>query len=136
MSAVSRGERRARLGLCGLLPMATPALAHLVEQYGAEEVWAAVLGEGGETRWGRKAAAVNLDGIQAATRVCGARFVVPGDDDWPERLAGLAPVEVNGQGGAPFGLWVRGTLPSFDGAVAMVGSSAVASTPAGAPSAT
>lgn len=127
MSAVSRGERRARLGLCGLLPMATPALAQLVAQYGAEEVWAAVLAEGSETRWGRKAAAVNLEAMHAATQACGARFVVPGDDDWPMPVAGLAVVEVNGQGGAPFGLWVRGSLPSFDGAVAMVGSRAASS---------
>ncbi|MDF1489813.1 DNA-processing protein DprA [Tessaracoccus caeni] len=107
--------------------MATPALAEVVEQYGAEAVWGAVMGDGPDTRWGRKAAAVDLDGLEAATRACGARFLVPGDEDWPAHVAGLAAVEVNDQGGAPFGLWVRGQMPAFDGAVAMVGSRAASS---------
>ena len=39
----------------------------------------------------------------------GIRFVCPGDDEWPRRIADLdrcAPL--NGRGGAPLGLWVRG----------------------------
>lgn len=117
-------ERKARMGLCALVPMATPALAQLVEQYGAVDVWAMVCEEGQEGRWGRKAAAVDLSAVERATRACEARFLMPGDDDWPSGLAGLVSAEVGKQGGAPFGLWVRGTVPEFEGAVAMVGSRA------------
>jgi DNA processing protein len=36
--------------------------------------------------------------------------VCPGDDEWPPRLADLDRCEqLNGRGGAPLGLWVRGT---------------------------
>ena len=39
----------------------------------------------------------------------GLRFVVPGDAEWPARLGDLdrAPA-LNGRGGAPLGLWLRG----------------------------
>ncbi|GGX56035.1 DNA-processing protein DprA [Streptomyces chartreusis] len=46
-----------------------------------------------------------------------ARFVIPGDDDWPETLQDLGS-------SCPFGLWVRGTdplRPLLDRAVAIVG---------------
>lgn len=50
---------------------------------------------------------------------CGARYILPGDDEWPPRLADLAvnldptpPAEIRRAGrdhGVPFGLWVRGS---------------------------
>lgn len=61
---------------------------------------------------------------QAAER--GIRFICPGDDEWPEQLADLAGAgTVNGRGGAPLGLWVRGPLSLEEAtrrAVAVVGS--------------
>ncbi|HEY7719211.1 MAG TPA: DNA-processing protein DprA [Pedococcus sp.] len=56
----------------------------------------------------------------------GIRFVCPGDEEWPQRLDDLDRCEpVDRQGGAPLGLWVRGSA-SLAGAaarsVAVVGS--------------
>lgn len=127
MTDVRAGERRARLGMCGLIPMATPALSKVVLEHGVEEVWSALREDGGSTTWGRKARAVDVDELERATVACGARFVIPGDDEWPVGLAGLSSAEVGAQGGEPFGLWVRGRLPRWEGAVAMVGSRAASS---------
>lgn len=55
----------------------------------------------------------------------GVRFVVPGDDEWPTELADLAGAgALQGRGGPPAGLWVRGPLrlDRLTGAVAVVGS--------------
>lgn len=120
-------ERRARLGLCGLVPMAVPALSRIVAEHGAQEIWRALCEDGDTTVWGRKARAVDLDGLESATAACGARFLIPGDDEWPPGMTGLASAEVGKQGGEPFGLWVRGRLPNLDGAVAIVGSRAASS---------
>ncbi|HMR47983.1 MAG TPA: DNA-processing protein DprA [Arachnia sp.] len=127
MTGAQDQERRARLGLCGLVPMAVPALSKAVEEHGAQDVWHALCEDGETTTWGRKARAVDLDELERATAACGARFLIPGDEEWPPGMAGLAAVEVTKQGGAPFGLWVRGRLPDLEGAVAMVGSRAASS---------
>lgn len=120
-------ERRARLGLCGLIPMASLPLGAVVRQYGASETWHALRQQGESTAWGRKARAVDVAELERATIACGARFLIPGDEEWPSGMAGLASAEVAGQGGEPLGLWVRGRLPSWEGAVAMVGSRAASS---------
>ena len=55
----------------------------------------------------------------------GLRFVVPGDDEWPDALEDLvgAP-SVQERGGIPLGLWVRGPfrLDGLSGSLAVVGS--------------
>lgn len=55
----------------------------------------------------------------------GARFVIPGDDEWPHqvgRLQGKEPIQE--RTGAPLGLWVRGPLrlDALTASVAIVGS--------------
>lgn len=55
----------------------------------------------------------------------GFRFVVPGDDEWPNQLEDLADAEpVQLRGGVPIGLWVAGPLPldELTASVAVVGS--------------
>lgn len=55
----------------------------------------------------------------------GIRFVIPGDPEWPPGLDDLGHgVDVQGLGGVPVGLWVRGPvrLDRLEGAVAVVGS--------------
>lgn len=62
--------------------------------------------------------------MELAARV-GARFVVPGDAEWPGRLAELDRVEpLQRKVGEPVGLWVRGPLrlDQMEKAVAVVGS--------------
>ena len=56
----------------------------------------------------------------------GLRYVVPGDEEWPDQLHDLAYAEdeTNGTGGAPLGLWLRGPLrlDALGRSVAIVGS--------------
>ncbi len=57
---------------------------------------------------------------------CGIRFVCPGDEEWPAVLDDLDGAEpVQGRGGAPVGLWVKGPLSLAEvtgSAAAVVGS--------------
>ena len=125
------GERTARMALCALQPMGNQALAALVAEDGAEAVWEGVRGIGVESRWGRRSMLVDPDAIVRATRKLGARFVIPGDEEWPTQVDDLTGVAAAGEGGAPLGLWIRGThrLGGLSGAVALVG--ARAATPYG-----
>ena len=55
----------------------------------------------------------------------GIRFVIPGDEEWPDSLDDLAWAEpLHERGGVPLGLWVRGPvrLTELAGSVALVGS--------------
>lgn len=64
------------------------------------------------------------EGVLARANGAGIRFVVPGDEEWPDPLDGLAGVGVKENGGVPLGLWVAGPLRLDDLApsVAVVGS--------------
>lgn len=119
-------ERAARMGLCALQPQGNPQLSELVQQHGAVEVWEAVLGRDADSTWGRRAAGMDLAQLAIDTERCGARFVIPFDDEWPISLDGLDGVRLAGQGGRPLGLWVRGSvsLTELVGAVAVVGARA------------
>lgn len=69
-----------------------------------------------------RARLADADGVEelARGRAAGARYVIPGDPDWPQALDDLGPVR-------PYGLWVRGALPlgvHAARAVAIVGSRA------------
>lgn len=114
------------MALCALQPMGNPELAELVESDGASEVWAAVCRMGEASPWGRKSQRVDAAQLEAATRACSARFLIPDDDEWPPDLAALDRVRVGSQGAAPLGLWVRGPLAlgELGGAVAIVGARA------------
>ena len=61
--------------------------------------------------------------LEQAAR-CGIRFLVPGDPEWPPGLDDLDDCVVEGFGGTPPGLWVRGPMPLTELAlsVAVVGS--------------
>ncbi|PIF04493.1 MAG: DNA-protecting protein DprA [Propionibacterium sp.] len=119
-------ERQARMGLAALLPLANWDLANLVATQGAVEVWQQLRAMGRESGWGRKAAGLDLAQLAAATKACNARFLIPGDEEWPEQIADLDRVSLSGMGAAPLGLWLRGagTLPHPERAVAVVGARA------------
>lgn len=132
---MSISERSARMGLCALAWLGAPAVAQAVAEFGAVDVWKGLLARSEETTWGRKAAAVDLEAINRDTASLGARFIIPGDDEWPTDLASLATVAVGDQTGEPTGLWVLGRpLTSCGRGVAIVG--ARASTSYGEQSAT
>jgi DNA processing protein len=106
-------DRTARVALCRLGEPGDPRLAALVHDLGAERVYA-FLREEREAPGVATEVATRLQGLdpeadlrRAAT--AGIRFVVPGDQEWPDRLADLDRAgPLNGRGGAPLGLWVRG----------------------------
>lgn len=120
--------REARVGLCALAPLGAPAVVRAVAEFGPVDVWRGFLAQGEATSWGRRAVAVDLAVIARQAERTQARFVIPGDDEWPESLDELAEVDVAGQAGTPFGLWVRGRpLQQLNEAVAVVGARACTS---------
>lgn len=126
-------ERSARLGLACLVEPGTVRVAALVAAHGAPTVWeAARAGELGPS-YRTRAAGLRLDEVEAVATRQGLRFVTPLDDEWVPRLVDLDRCEsVQDMGGAPFGLWLRGSgsLAGLTvGSVAIVGSRA--STPYG-----
>ncbi|RMB60286.1 DNA-processing protein DprA [Tessaracoccus antarcticus] len=119
-------ERSARMSLCALQSLGNPQLSELVAVHGAVEVWEAILGRDAESTWGRRASIIEPGQLVSDTHKCSARFVVPGDEEWPDSLDLLVGARLSGQGGPPLGLWVRGTvrLDELAGSVAVVGARA------------
>lgn len=118
-------ERTARMALCALGHLGAPKLTRLVEEEGPADVWQALLQRGEESMWARRARAIDPAQIERETARCGARFLIPGDEEWPAGLDDLITAEVGEQTGRPFGLWVRGApLPDLTGGVAIVGARA------------
>lgn len=116
------------MGLAALKAWTSPALGRAVVDFGAADLWQAVLSEGQATTLGRRAAGIDVAALVAATAGCGSRFVIPSDDEWPSALDDLAVAEVQGMGGTPPGLWVRGDgLPEAHCPVAIVGARACTS---------
>lgn len=103
-------DRIARAGLSRVLEPGDPAALDLFAGLEPTEIWEAL--HGGDplvARWAARlgGAAPERDLEQAAA--AGARFVVPGDDEWPEQIEVLADAGLQSRrGGVPFGLWVRG----------------------------
>lgn len=76
--------------------------------------------------WQARVAGARPERDLEAARACGARFVVPGDDEWPSALDDLADLD-DEYASVPYGLWVRGDLDLravFARSVAIVGARA------------
>ncbi|MDO5083153.1 MAG: DNA-processing protein DprA [Arachnia propionica] len=119
-------ERLARMALCALNQVADPRFTALVAQYGPEEVWQTLRGQGETTSLGRRALAVIPEALAEATELSGARFIIPGDDEWPPGLDLLDQARVGDMGGRPLGVWVSGPLspPAVNRTIAVVGARA------------
>lgn len=128
---VSAAERRARMALACVSEPGEPGLSALVSERGGLEVWDAVRRRQDSPVWSRRVAGLDLPAVEAATEAAGARFVVPGDPEWPAGLADLAGAEeLSDRGGVPIGLWVRGAeslARLTQRSVAVVGSRAATS---------
>lgn len=113
---VSTEERLARVALNRLCEPGDPRMGRLVADLGAVRVHEHLLGER-DLDGLHTDVALRLEGLdpraelEEAARI-GARFVCPGDPEWPDGLDGLgAAGVVNERGGVPVGLWVLGPLP-------------------------
>ena len=124
-------ERTARLGLSCVVEPGDLRLAELLTRFTAEEIWARLCEAGPPGPWRDRAAVLNLDEVAERTAHADARFIVPGDAEWPPRVGDLAAAApVRDWGGAPVGLWVRGAgrlEEATQAAVAIVGSRAASS---------
>lgn len=122
-------ERLARLALAWTREPGDLWLARAVAEIGAVDLCEHL--RTGRRRSGTAAGvATRLAEVDAERQLArgerlGLRFVVPGDEEWPDQVDDLSHAEdSNGTGGAPLGLWVRGPLrlDAFSRSVAIVGS--------------
>ncbi|MFW6599469.1 DNA-processing protein DprA [Propionibacteriaceae bacterium Y2011] len=121
-------DKEARMALSWTFDAGDPKLTETLVEQPATEVWrhtlAGDLGAGPQ----RRATAYDRAALTQLARRSDVRFVVPGDDEWPDRLSDLVgPDPVAERGGCPAGLWLRGAghLREWVGrAVAVVGSRA------------
>lgn len=130
-----QSDRAARMALSCVVDCGEPAVCDLVDEGGAEAAWAAALrGAFGDPVAGR-AEALDLGRVLRRADEASARFVVPGDDEWPDRLQDLHYCSpVNRRGGVPPGLWLRGPghlAQLVERSAAIVGSRAATSYGAG-----
>jgi len=128
--AVAAADRRARVALNLLAEPGDARLATLVTELGPRAVHEQLLRRHGDGGVGDDVAArlraLDPDAELARAIRSGIRFVCPGDEEWPASLADLDRAEeLNGRGGAPMGLWLRGPARLDEvvaRAVAVVGS--------------
>jgi DNA processing protein len=127
---VSHADRVARVALSRLGEPGDPRLADLVGELGAGQVYAYLRdernGSGLATDVAARLRGLDPEGDLERAEAQGIRFVCPADVEWPARLGDLDRCgSLNGRGGAPLGLWVRGSgrLDQLcDRSVAVVGS--------------
>jgi len=131
----SPDDRRARMVLTTFDAPGHPALCAAVHEHGAETALV-MLAKGRFTprtvdvAERLDSASEALDGQLELAAAARARYVCPGDAEWPADLYDLAEADVrNGVGGMPVGLWLRGPLAlgateDAHDAVAMIGSRA------------
>ncbi|MDY7088970.1 MAG: DNA-processing protein DprA [Actinomycetota bacterium] len=136
------GDRAARVALTWLAEPGNRTVWSLVEESGAEATLARLLSGDVADKSLRAAAmakAANLDPrrlaeltLRRAERL-GARIVVPGDEEWPERVQSLAVLTLEGTQRVnldvrpPLCFWVRGEWPlgeTLERSVAVVGARA------------
>lgn len=102
-------DRAARMALSCVVDCGDPALCDLVETSGPQAAWATVEAGGFGDPITLRAAALDLDLVTRRAEHTTARFVIPGDEEWPDRLHDLHYCDpVQRRGGVPVGLWLRG----------------------------
>ncbi len=127
MSDAGDADRLARVVLSRAVEPGDLTTASLVGQVGPQQAVRAQLEP--RERSGLPDRLRSVDPVRELDQAarCGIRFVVPDDDEWPLRFDELDHgIEVQGMGGVPPGLWVKGPLmlTALAKSVAMVGSRA------------
>jgi DNA processing protein len=105
-----------------------PAVAELVRKLGAEGAWAKIIeGVLGEPT-AQRAVRVRVEVFERLATAAAARFVIPGNEEWPAGLGDLRHAEsIQRRGGEPVGLLLRGPghlAHLMERSVAIVGSRA------------
>jgi DNA processing protein len=126
------GERLARVGLSRVVEPGDLAALKAFDGLGAQEIWELLQQNApGMERWSTRLAVADPERDLERASAAGARFVIPGDDEWPEQVEILAEAgQLTRRAGVPFGLWVRGPAHlrrALSRAVAMVGARACSS---------
>lgn len=122
-------ERLARIALSRLTEPGDTRMAGVVAELGAVTVHDHLAGEremgGVLTDLAARLATLDPGRDLAVAERLGIRFVVPGDEEWPDQLDDLTSAPpVQERGGPPMGLWVKGPLrlSELRRSVAVVGS--------------
>jgi DNA processing protein len=121
-------DRRSRMMLSCAIDGGDPVVADLVQNLGAEGAWAKIAEGGLGESAAARAAQVSIEVVERLAKAAAMRFIVPGDDEWPDGLDDLRHAEdVQRRGGEPWGLWLRGPghlAHLMERSVAVVGSRA------------
>lgn len=131
---IDAGERRARILLSRVCEPGDADVCRLVREHSAaalvERLGCDALPGNKARDWAERLPTADVDAMLRAAEHEDARYIVPGDPDWPAPLGDLELLEDETgerRAGAPFGLWVRGhgDLAALStAAVAMVGARA------------
>ncbi len=128
-----RLERDARMVLSRVVEPGDPDACRLVHQLSAKVVLdrlrAGRLTSAKAVGWSERLPQADADTYRRIADRIGARYVMPGDSEWPDRVSDLEALigAEDRRAGVPFGLWLRGPLrlaAACDRSVAVVGSRA------------
>src|SRR5262245_41896216 len=121
LSPVAADERQARIVMSRVAEPGDPDACALVHRYGAlallDRLAASTtdlpqrLPQSKLGGWTERLGATSAEHILEQAERVQARFVCPGDREWPVQLDDLAVVaggRGDRRGGAPFGVWIRG----------------------------
>ncbi|MET9316568.1 DNA-processing protein DprA [Kribbella sp. NPDC003505] len=125
-------ERLARVGLSRVIEPGDLAALKAFDGLHPAEIWDRLQRHApGLERWSTRLAAANPHRDLDRAAAAGARFVIPGDDEWPEQVDVLEEAgQLTRRAGVPFGLWVRGRAHlrrALTSSVAVVGARACSS---------
>ncbi|MDQ3096025.1 MAG: DNA-processing protein DprA [Actinomycetota bacterium] len=133
-AGVDDAEREARMMMSRLAEPGDADACHLVHEHSALALIERLRTHRGRSSkladWSERLGSASLRAICDGASSVGARYVCPGDPEWPVRLDDLALVDESSadrRGGEPFGLWVRGSghlADICDRSVAIVGARA------------
>lgn len=115
-------QRTARMALAATAKPYDPEVPRLAAQHGPQEALERLMAA--DSPAGHRMRHLDIDQVLVAADSAGARFVVPGDDEWSVLLDALDAPHLAGPW-APLGLWVRGeSLLATNDPVAVVGARA------------
>ncbi len=112
---LDQAEREARMVMSRLVEPGDLDACRLVHEHSASAVLQRLRERHGNTAkladWAVRMSSTSLDEIRSAADAVQARFICPGDSEWPQPLADIGRIDevtTDRRGGSPFGLWVRG----------------------------